>query len=125
MKLNHLLQKGQTNAYIPVAKAVDFNRKFNNVIDPYVLGVIIGDGGISSNGVRITNSDENIIEEVRRLLPTDVQLNKHLSTDRATTYGIVGVKHGVNSFTNELKDLDLMYKNLLINIFHINIYMEL
>ena len=103
-------KKGLTNAYIPVAKAVDFNRKFNNVIDPYVLGVILGDGSITSRGIRITNSDENIIEEVKRLLPNDMQLSKHLSTDRATSYGVIGLVQGVNVFIDELKNLDLMYK---------------
>lgn len=101
--------KGQTNAYIPVAKAVNFNRKFNNVIDPYVLGVVIGDGSLTTNSISISNNDENIINEVSRLLPEGVKLSKRNNDERSDAYGIIG-ENGVNLFKNELNDLNLLYK---------------
>ena len=101
--------KGQTNAYIPVAKAVNFNRKFNNVIDPYVLGVVIGDGSLTTDSISISNNDENIINEVSRLLPQGVKLSKRNNDERSDAYGIIG-ENGVNLFKNELNDLNLLYK---------------
>jgi hypothetical protein len=102
-------KKGLTNAYIPVAKAVDFNRKINNVIDPYVLGVVIGDGSLTTDSISISNNDENIINEVSRLLPEKVKLSKRNNDERSDAYGIIG-EDGVNLFKNELKDLNLLYK---------------
>jgi len=102
-------EKGKTNAYIPVAKAVDFNRKINNVIDPYVLGVVIGDGSLTTDSISISNNDENIINEVSRLLPEKVKLSKRNNDERSNAYGIIG-EDGVNLFKNELNDLNLLYK---------------
>jgi hypothetical protein len=42
-------------------------------LDPYVVGALIGDGGLT-NGARISSKDNFILDELRRLLPTDVEL---------------------------------------------------
>jgi hypothetical protein len=98
-----------TNAYLPIAKPINFTSNIKPLIDPYVLGVLIGDGSLTTNSISICNNDENIINEVSSLLPKGVKLSKRVTQDRANTYGIVG-ENGVNVVLNELKDLNLLYK---------------
>ena len=57
-------------------------------IDPYVLGVFLGDGCSRSFTPTITTPDESIAEEVARKLPVGVILNKYKSEDRCQSYGI-------------------------------------
>lgn len=39
-------------------------------IDPYVLGCLIGDGSMTQIGIRITSNDNEIINEMTRLMPS-------------------------------------------------------
>lgn len=55
-------------------------------IDPYLLGVIIGDG-CSRNGITITTKDIEIIEECTKILPDNVKIKKQNSSKYI--YGIV------------------------------------
>ena len=36
----------------------------NLSIDPYLLGVLIGDGGLSAGSIRVSNPDEFILEKI-------------------------------------------------------------
>lgn len=56
--------------YIPMSDPVQFHEK-SVEIDPYVMGVLLGDGGFSSGYVGITSSDIEIISEVNKYLPKD------------------------------------------------------
>lgn len=57
-------------------------------LDPYVVGVLLGDGAVNSGTVRITSSDEEIIENVRHLLPEGVIIGAY---DGRYSYNIVDV----------------------------------
>ena len=48
-------------------------------LDPYLLGVILGDGAVSAagNAVGFSSADEDIVEAVRLALPLGVVLKKH------------------------------------------------
>ena len=53
------------NYRIPIVEPVEFEKK-NLIIDPYVLGVILGDGCITNqNHLHFVTKDEQIIDEVR------------------------------------------------------------
>lgn len=61
-------------------------------LDPYVVGAILGDGGLTTGTVRFSNADPFVIEELQKYLPCDVKLNHidgcdHSVVDRSVTPG--------------------------------------
>ena len=52
-------------------------------IDPYILGVLIGDGSLTTAGVRFDNADEPLIDEVTRRLPAGLRLISTSTRSRA------------------------------------------
>lgn len=50
-------------------------------LDPYVLGVLLGDGSFSTPYVHITNPDLEVVEEFRKRLPNEAGLIKKTSID--------------------------------------------
>ena len=52
-------------------------------IDPYLLGLLIGDGHLGENCVRLTTSDEFIIEQVRQILPPSMTVEHRQKFDYA------------------------------------------
>jgi replicative DNA helicase len=59
---------GRTNFVTPASPTIHYPAK-RLPIDPYVLGVLLADGGLTTNYLGITTGDPWIIEEVNRLLP--------------------------------------------------------
>lgn len=97
-------------------------------IDPYVLGVFLGDGHSGKHSVVITTPDYFIATEVSKLLPNYLLLRKHYRTDenKCSSYGIIqnGTMCKVDkSFTSELKKLDL-YNKLSYDKFIPEIYLH-
>lgn len=57
-----LTKRGRLNHYIPLTEPVHFNYKDVN-IDPYFLGLLLGDGGLSvNNRVTFYSQDDELIE---------------------------------------------------------------
>lgn len=54
---------------VPVVEPVEFASSDPLPIDPYVLGVLIGDGSIKSGSVKFSTDDEFVVEELRKRLP--------------------------------------------------------
>jgi replicative DNA helicase len=68
------------NHVVPWVSPVHFEKSAPLIIDPYVLGVYLGDGDSSSSGsVRIHSRDAGVYDEVERLLPE----GDHLSGDNS------------------------------------------
>lgn len=75
---------------IDVTKPVSFERREVGV-DPYLLGVLLGDGCIREGTVSLTTSDVEILSEVAWRLPPKVQIKPvHPPYDYALTCGNVG-----------------------------------
>ena len=55
---------------IPITKEVVFENKDVN-IDPWLLGVILGDGGITHKNISIANTEEDIEHIIRRIVELD------------------------------------------------------
>lgn len=69
--LNYIMRNfSQQSFYIPMIQKADF-RKQNLPIDPYILGVLLGDGSISCAGVSFTinDRDKDIVNRVCERLP--------------------------------------------------------
>ena len=87
---------------IPLVAPVQFPRR-DVPLDPYLLGVLLGDGGLSSNGVRLTTADPEILERVRAAVPTNIWV-KHIA---GYDYRIVGARGRPNPVLDALRSLGL------------------
>lgn len=56
---------------IPVTEPINFDKK-ELAIDPYILGVLIGDGSLRNASIKFTSADDEIVENVKRRLPCDL-----------------------------------------------------
>lgn len=71
---------------VPVCEPVQFARKNSALpLDPYLVGALLGDGGLTGGAVKITTADQEIVESFRALLPTGVVVG---AFDGRYTYGI-------------------------------------
>jgi hypothetical protein len=93
------------NHSIPMVGPVQFYEQ-DLSIHPYLLGVILGDGHISSNNCNITISDPEITRRVSDLLPEGNTLKIHDQGKNCITYGILsnGCEKNVR---DALRKLDL------------------
>ena len=83
---------------IPLCAPFMAARNVNLPIDPYLIGVLIGDGELSNNSVNLSLPDEFIRDEVRRLIPDDHHLvpvhHSESNIDfRISCYGGTGPNH--------------------------------
>lgn len=81
-------------------------------IDPYLLGALLGDGGLSQNRVAFSTADEEMLRFIAPTLPSGLKI-KHISR---YDYGF-RVPHGggngngpINPLLNDLRDLGLSGK---------------
>lgn len=70
-------------------------------IDPYLVGVMLGDGCTRSEDVRITSADPEIIERVASKLPDGYYINSS-GIDHRITHGVKGKENAVCSKLKEL-----------------------
>lgn len=95
---------------IPLTKPVYFKQKKKPIIDPYILGCLIGDGGLTQGTPRITSSDKFIVNKFK-----DFAYARNLSFKKVSgsdyDYTISGnTKGGVmvrNTLTKDLRKLGL------------------
>ncbi len=100
--------------FIPVVAPVHFESKALT-LDPYVLGALLGDGGLTTGGVMFSTADQELLEEITRRLPQGVRPvhrgaydyglvfdDRTISRDRR---GRIRAKHPL---TCALRDLGLM-----------------
>lgn len=95
---------------IPLTKPVYFEQKQKLKINPYILGCLIGDGGLTQGTPRITSSDDFIINKFRDFCYTrDLSFKK--VSGSSYDYSISGKTRGNlmtrNTLTRDLKKLAL------------------
>lgn len=56
---------------VPTVEPITFEQYGKITIDPYLLGILIGDGGFTNGNLRVTICDPYILEEVNRILLKD------------------------------------------------------
>lgn len=102
---------GQKNHEIPiVSEPIQFAKRENPTIDPYVLGVLLGDGSLHEQAsISFTTADAQIVDDISSRLPDDVEVKyaseysyriiKKDSSIKASTfreklnsYGLIGTK---------------------------------
>lgn len=72
-------------------------------LDPYLLGVLLGDGGLTQDGVRLTSADQEIVSSLAPALPEGVRVRHVAGYDYALTTGNRGGRP--NPLTDALRDL--------------------
>jgi SNF2 family DNA or RNA helicase len=95
------------NFQIPIAKAVEYEEK-KYFIDPYILGICIGDGNMCNSGIKISIPDSEIetSKRITALLKENYKLtiNRSASCPRYT----IALKYGhINEYNREIKRLHL------------------
>jgi SNF2-related domain/Helicase conserved C-terminal domain/LAGLIDADG-like domain len=68
---------GNIRHYIPIVQPLQFATK-ELPVDPYVLGALLGDGGLHGSNILFTSADEEIVAEINRLLPVVRLELKHI-----------------------------------------------
>jgi replicative DNA helicase len=78
-------------------------------VDPYLLGCLLGDGGLSDGTPRISSADDELLKEVSKLVDSDLHLVKcgkydyRISQKNSHVTGVSGVTP--NILTEKLKQL--------------------
>ena len=99
---------GNRRHYIPMVAPVDFAPR-DFPLDPYLLGVLLGDGCIKHHYVQLSTMDQDLVREVEGLLPDGVQVKKVETS--ACDYRITGQGAGKrNPIISALRELGLMGK---------------
>lgn len=100
-------RRGDRNClYIPVAKPVHFDKR-EFLIDPYLMGIILSDGGIS-HSIVITTADDEILERIRPLIHADYHFR--LRSGSMIDYSLSKIDHKPGSksvYFEELRRLGL------------------
>ncbi len=69
------LRRGSNYKFaIPTVAPVEFDKQAELPIDPYVMGVILGDGGTTSGRIKIHAEDQEILDRVAESLPEGLRL---------------------------------------------------
>jgi superfamily II DNA or RNA helicase len=60
---------GNARHYIPIASPMHFGQSPRLPVEPYLLGCLLGDGGLTRRQVRFTTDDKQILDRCAELLP--------------------------------------------------------
>jgi phosphate starvation-inducible protein PhoH len=98
--------RGCKNHSIPITNPVHFN-EIPLFVNPYLMGVLLGDGGLSQEKITFTNIDSEIIENVYNSVPESCIMNKIKSAKYG--YSITSKKLGgsQNDMLNEIRNCGL------------------
>lgn len=97
---------GNRKHYIPMVQPVELVEK-DLPIDPYLMGVLLGDGALKYHYTRFSKVDMEIVEQVEKCLPDDL----HISSIGTCDFGIASKHAGCpNPVRRALNDLGLKGK---------------
>lgn len=98
--------------FVPVAQPVNFApTDLHPDLDPYLLGALLGDGGLTDSTPRFTTADQESIERVSELLPNGVVARRAVSNgEPTTTWRLSGRAGKLNPLTGALRELGVMGK---------------
>ena len=91
---------------IPLTKPTYFKQTKSLKTDPYILGCLIGDGGLTNRQAIITSSDDSIVRSFKNFAK---KLGLYLRQKSKYDYAITGgINNRTNLATKQLKELKLM-----------------
>ena len=98
-------KNGNNKWQIPIVKPIEFNHN-SLPLNPYLLGLILGDGGITQKGISFTTKDDEIVEYIINILPKNTQIIKNNNSKYG--YRITKINGHKNEVIQILKELNLM-----------------
>jgi hypothetical protein len=104
-EIMRLINMPNPRVYLPLIEPEDFAHK-DLPLHPYLLGVLLGDGCLTSSGLTWCKPDEEIVSEVLKLLPAGYSILTCL--DGKQQY--IQNKHGPNELLAAAHDLGIMGK---------------
>jgi len=94
--------------YLPKLGAVEYAESSELPLDPYLVGVLIGDGGLTSTTPDICTADAEILAAVTELVPAGVEARRHRPMNWWLSSGRRGGARGrVNPLTARVVELGL------------------
>lgn len=91
---------------IPLVEPIQYEQS-DVLIHPYILGVLIGDGSLTSSGVRFVPGREDVAKKVESYLPEKYSITSMPKYGKSTPYSIVYEDTNKNPFSRELVGLGL------------------
>ena len=95
---------GGVNHGIPFVKPVEFNKK-KLPLDPYLLGLLIGDGGLKSNSIKFTSKDEELVSLMEKLIPIGDKFKMACATKEQALYQYTIVKQNAGPKPSAIKNI--------------------
>lgn len=105
MDINRKLRDKNNNLlnFIPITEPVRFNSR-KIIIDPYFLGVLLGDGGIKYR-IKLSTKDLSIIEDIKKYLPIGMKIKRDIHSN--CDYRLIFKKGHKNPLITQLKKYNL------------------
>jgi superfamily II DNA or RNA helicase len=94
---------GNAKHYIPMVRPIEF-REGDLPLDPYLVGVLLGDGGLTESTMSLSTSDDQMLALVRAVVPTETSLVPAGGVD----WRLSGARPQPNPLTVALRRLGLM-----------------
>jgi len=94
---------GNAKHYIPLVRPIEF-RGGELPLDPYLVGVLLGDGGLTDRTVRFSSADNQLVESVKSALPREMRLAFAGGVD----WRLIERRGRRNSLSVALRNLGLM-----------------
>jgi hypothetical protein len=93
---------------IPIVKPISFDIGKILPINSYLLGLLLGDGGLSQKSIRFSTVDTELINSIEHILEDDLLIKKVKNSN--CDYAIITKVGSRNSLTKRLKELGLKGK---------------
>ena len=90
--------------------AINFQNNKTLPIDPYLLGILIGDGSVTQNTPTLTTTDQEIVNFLKLYSAKHgMQINRRQYGSKCATYSIVRQKRSkkINPLINKIKKINL------------------
>jgi hypothetical protein len=107
---SHSKKKPWYNIFVPFIEPMN-TEDISLPIDPYLLGTLLGDGGITARTVSFASDDSEIVETVNNILTTDFQQQlRKFGTNNKCTYTICNerTRSRGNKLSEQLDNLGLL-----------------
>jgi hypothetical protein len=111
--INHEIRykNGKHKWNIPIVEPVQFEKKEYN-IDPYLMGVLLGDGSLCGTSIVFSNPeiDKDIAEKIRRNhIPKDCRFvyDGRKNEGSCPQHRIAGTEHQISPILNEVRKMNL------------------
>lgn len=96
------------NLCIPINKPITFSSKGKLPFHPYVLGVLLGDGGFTTDRISLSNPEQDIINKCNLLLKDWGEFVHNQATN--CQYLFKSNNHRINKLFRSIDSLGLRYK---------------